>query len=335
MEYRQLTRDGTQVSVIGLGTWPFGGGMGAMDDQTAIAITRAAIDNGINLIDTAQVYGESEERLGKALKDGYRDRCFLATKVWREQDNDYSPAAIYAAMDDSLRKLDVDYVDLYQIHHPDPSYPLDQTMEALDRLREQGKTRYIGVSNFWVEHMEEALTTTRLHTNQPRYNMLDRRIEAEVLPFCERNGIGIMAHSPLAKGLLTGRYRVGHKFPEDDERSRLSRFRGEPFAHYVKVADQLKQIAADKNLSLIQLAIGWLLRLSSVSCVLVGAKRPDQIHEHLGAAGVTFSDDELARIESILQDTPATLYDDYGRNYLSDSRGFMIAGKGRDDGRIQ
>ena len=335
MEYRQLTRDGTQVSVIGLGTWPFGGGMGAMDDQTAIAITRAAIDNGINLIDTAQVYGESEERLGKALKDGYRDRCFLATKVWREQDNDYSPAAIYAAMDESLRKLDVDYVDLYQIHHPDPSYPLDQTMEALDRLREQGKTRYIGVSNFWVEHMEEALTTTRLHTNQPRYNMLDRRIEAEVLPFCERNGIGIMAHSPLAKGLLTGRYRVGHKFPEDDERSRLSRFRGEPFAHYVKVADQLKQMAADKNLSLIQLAIGWLLRLSSVSCVLVGAKRPDQIHEHLGAAGVTFSDDELARIESILQDTPATLYDDYGRNYLSDSRGFMIAGKGRDDGRIQ
>ena len=335
MEYRQLTRDGTQVSVIGLGTWPFGGGMGAMDDQTAIAITRAAIDNGINLIDTAQVYGESEERLGKALKDGYRDRCFLATKVWREQDNDYSPAAIYAAMDESLRKLDVDYVDLYQIHHPDPSYPLDQTMEALDRLREQGKTRYIGVSNFWVEHMEEALTTTRLHTNQPRYNMLDRRIEAEVLPFCERNGIGIMAHSPLAKGLLTGRYRVGHKFPEDDERSRLSRFCGEPFAHYVKVADQLKQIAADKNLSLIQLAIGWLLRLSSVSCVLVGAKRPDQIHEHLGAAGVTFSDDELARIESILQDTPATLYDDYGRNYLSDSRGFMIAGKGRDDGRIQ
>jgi aryl-alcohol dehydrogenase-like predicted oxidoreductase len=335
MEYRQLTRDGTQVSVIGLGTWPFGGGMGAMDDQTAIAITRAAIDNGINLIDTAQVYGESEERLGKALKDGYRDRCFLATKVWRERDNDYSPAAIFAAMDDSLRKLDVDYVDLYQIHHPDPSYPLDQTMEALDRLREQGKTRYIGVSNFWVEHMEEALTTTRLHTNQPRYNMLDRRIEAEVLPFCERNGIGIMAHSPLAKGLLTGRYRVGHKFPEDDERARLSRFRGEPFAHYVKVADQLKQMAAHKSLSLIQLAIGWLLRLSSVSCVLVGAKRPDQIHEHLGAAGVTFSDDELARIESILQDTPATLYDDYGRNYLSDSRGFMIAGKGRDDGRIQ
>ena len=335
MEYRQLTRDGAKVSVIGLGTWPFGGGMGAIDDQRVISITRAAIDSGINLIDTAQVYGVSEARLGKALKDGYRDRCFLATKVWREQDNDYSPAAINAAMDDSLRKLDVDYVDLYQIHHPDPSFPIDQTMEALDRLREQGKTRYIGVSNFWVEHMEEALETTRIHTNQPRYNMLDRRVEAEVLPFCERNGIGIMAHSPLAKGLLTGRYRVGHKFPEDDERARLSRFRGEPFAHYVKVADQLKQIAADKSLSLIQLAVGWLLRLPSVSCVLVGAKHPDQVQEHLGAAGVTFTDDELDRIDTILENTPATLYDDYGKNYLSNSRGFMIAHKGKDDGGTQ
>ena len=335
MEYRQLTRDGTKVSVIGLGTWPFGGGMGAIDDQRVISITRGAIDSGINLIDTAQVYGVSEARLGKALKDGYRDRCFLATKVWREQDNDYSPAAINAAMDDSLRKLNVDYVDLYQIHHPDPSFPIDQTMEALDRLREQGKTRYIGVSNFWVEHMEEALETTRIHTNQPRYNMLDRRVEAEVLPFCERNGIGIMAHSPLAKGLLTGRYRAGHKFPEDDERARLSRFRGEPFAHYVKVADELKQIAADKSLSLIQLAVGWLLRFPSVSCVLVGAKHPDQVQEHLGAAGVTFTDDELDRIDSILENTPAALYDDYGKNYLSNNRGFMIAHKGKDDGGTQ
>ena len=332
MKHRELTRDGTQVSVIGLGTWPLSGAMGYMDDQMAIAITRTAIDSGINLVDTAQAYQASEERLGKALKDGYRDRCFLATKVWAEQDNDYSPAAICAAMDDSLRKLDVDYVDLYQIHHPDPSYPFDQTMEALHRLREQGKTRYIGVSNFWVEHMREALQTTHFHTNQPRYNMLDRRVEAEVLPFCERNGIGVLAHSPLAKGLLTGRYRVGHKFPDDDERAHLSRFRGEPFAHYVKVADQLRQVAADKSITLIQMAIAWLLRLSPVSCVLVGAKRPEQIREHLAAAEITFSDDELARIETVLQDTPGMLYDDYGKSFLSDSRGFMILSRGSDDG---
>jgi len=304
MEYRQLTRDGTEVSVIGLGTWPLSGGMGSMDDQTAIAITRTAIDSGINLVDTAQVYHGSEERLGKALKNGYRDRCFLATKVI----GDYSPEAIRSAMDSSLRKLDVDSVDLYQIHHPDPSYPFDQTMETLDRLQEQGKTRYIGVSNFWVEHMQEALKTNCIHTNQLRYNMLDRRVEAEVLPFCERSGIGVLAHSPLAKGLLTGRYGVDHKFPDDDERSHLPRFRGETFAHYVNVADQLQQVAADKGISLIQMSTAWLLRLTSVSCVLVGAKRPEQIREHLGAAGVTFSNDELTRIEMILQDTPGELY---------------------------
>ena len=335
MEHRQLTRDGTEVSVVGLGTWPLGGGMGQMDDQKAIAITRTAIDSGINIVDTAQAYQASEERLGKALKDGYRDRCFLATKVWGEQDNDYSPAAICTAMDNSLRKLDVDYVDLYQIHHPDPSYPLDQTMEALGRLREQGKTRYIGVSNFWVEHMREGLKTTDFHTNQPRYNMLNRRVEAEVLPFCERHGVGVMAHSPLAKGLLTGRYRVGHKFPDDDERAHLPRFRGELFVHYVNVADQLQQVATDKGITLIQMAIAWLLRASTVSCVLVGAKRPEQIHEHLGAAEIMFSDDELARIETLLQDTPGTMYDDYGRTYFSDSRGFLIVCRGSNDGRTQ
>ena len=305
MKYRQLTRDGTRVSVIGLGTWPLGGHMGRMDEQTAIAITRTAIDSGINLIDTAQAYHPSEARLGQALKDGYRDRCFLATKVI----GDYSPAGIRDAMDDSLRNLNVDYVDLYQIHHPDPAYPFDQTMLALEQLREQGKTRYIGVSNFRVEHMQPAFGTARFHTSQLRYNMLDRRVEAEVLPYCERHEIGVLAHSPLAKGLLTGRYRVGHKFPADDERAHLPRFRGAGFAHYVEVADRLQELAAEKGINLVQMAIGWLLRLPVVSCVLVGAKNPEQVREHLAAADITFSDDELARIETILENTPAELYD--------------------------
>ena len=213
--------------------------------QTAIAITRAAIDSGINLIDTAQAYHPSEERLGKALRDGYRERCFLATKVI----GDYSPAAIRAAMDDSLRYLQVDYVDLYQIHHPDATYPFDETMHTLDRLREQGKTRYVGVSNFQLAHMEPAFAAVRFHTHQPRYNMLDRRVEAEVLPFCERHGVGVLPHSPLAKGLLTGRYQVGHVFADDDERSQLPRFRGQTFAHYVEVARRLREVASDKALS--------------------------------------------------------------------------------------
>ena len=305
MKYRQLIRDGTQVSVIGLGTWPLGGHMGEMEVQTAISITRAAIDAGINLIDTAQAYHPSEARVGRALKDGYRERCFLATKVI----GDYSPAGISRAIEDSLRNLDVDYVDLYQVHHPDPAYPFDQTMEALERLQEQGKTRYFGASNYGAEHMEAAFETARFHTNQPRYNMLDRRVEAEVLPFCERHGIGVLAHSPLAKGLLTGRYRAGHRFADDDERAHSARFRGASLAHYVEVADRLQELAADKGISLVQMAIGWLLRLPVVSCVLVGAKSPEQVREHLGAADVTFSDDELARIETILADTPGELYD--------------------------
>jgi len=306
MKQRQLTADGTTVSVIGLGTWPFGGGMGDMDLETVIAVTRAAIDSGINLIDTAQAYLQSEERLGKALQDGYRDRCFLATKVI----DDYSPAGIQTAIDDSLRKLNVDYIDLYQIHHPNPSYPFDQTFETMERLRDQGKTRYIGVSNYMVEHLQEGLRTTSLDTNQIRYSMLDRRVEEDVLPFCQQHQIGILAHSPLAKGLLTGRYQPNHQFPENDERATLPRFRGTRFAHYLRVAEELQEIAHDKKISLVQLAIAWDMRVESVSCVLVGAKNRDQVREHCEAAEIVFSPDELSRIETTLQDTPGHWYDE-------------------------
>jgi aryl-alcohol dehydrogenase-like predicted oxidoreductase len=261
---------------------------------------RAAIDSGITLVDTAQAYRTSEETIGRALKDGYRDRCFLATKVSR----DYSRQGILSAMDESLRKLDVDHVDLYQIHGWNPQYPIAESVEAMARLREQGKTRFIGVSNFNAGRMGEALRTARFHSNQPRYNLFDRQIEPEDIPFCAGAGIGILAHSPLAKGLITGRYAPGHRFPEDDERSRMPRFQGEAFAQYLAVAERLKAVARDKGLTLVQFAIAWLLRLPAVTCVLVGGKDPGQVREHAGAAGVMFSDDELARIETILKDAP-------------------------------
>jgi len=208
-------------------------------------------------------------------------------------------------MENSLRALGVDYVDLYQIHWWDPQYPIEESMETMARLQEEGKARYIGVSNFNAKHMQQALQIARFHSNQPGYNMFDRQIEAEDIPFCEREGIGIVAHSPLAKGLLTGKYTPRHKFAADDERSGFPRFQGETFARYLAVADQLKEVAHAKGLSLIQLAISWLLRLPAITCVLVGAKNPAQVKDHLGAAGVTFSGDELARIEEILADAPA------------------------------
>jgi aryl-alcohol dehydrogenase-like predicted oxidoreductase len=301
MEYRQLGKDGPPVSVVGFGAWPLGGGMGHVEEQTAIATIRAAIDNGITLIDTAQAYRTSEAIIGKALKDGYRERCFLATKVsWG-----YSPAAIRSAMENSLRALQVDYVDLYQIHTWKPEYPIQASMEEMARLQEEGKTRCIGVSNFDAGQMQQALQTARFHSNQPRYNLFDRQIEAEDIPFCERAGIGILAHSPLAKGLLTGKYTPDYRFPTDDERSRFPRFQGETFAQYLTVAEQLEKVARDKGLTLVQLAIAWQLRLPAITCVLVGGKTPEQVEEHGGAAGVTFSEDELARIEEILASAPA------------------------------
>ena len=300
MNHRQLGKDGADIPVIGLGAWPIGGGMGNMGDRDSIDTVRTAIDSGITLLDTAQAYRTSEATLGRALKDGYRERCFLATKVSRQ----YSRGDIENAIENSLRNLDVDCVDLYQIHSWNPQYPIEESMETMARLQEQGKTRFIGVSNFNAAQMQQAYNIAPFHSNQPRYNMLDRNIEAEDLDFCRQTGIGILAHSPLGKGLLTGKYAPGHIFSEDDERAGSPRFQGDLFAGYLAVADELKSVAAEKNITMVQLAIAWLLRREEVTCVLVGAKNSDQVKEHVGAADVEFSDDELERIEKILQDTP-------------------------------
>ena len=226
MEYRQLGQDEAQVSAIGLGAWPLGGGMGGVDEKTAIDTIRAAIDSGVTLVDTAQAYRNSEATLGRALKSGYRERCFLATKV----SGDYSRDGIRSAMDNSLRALEVEHVDLYQIHSPDPRYAISESMAAMAELQAEGKTHYLGVSNYDANQMAEALETARFSTNQPRYNLFDREIEVEDIPFCEAHDIGILAHSPLAKGLLTGKYAPGYTFPEDDERSQMERFQGRVYA---------------------------------------------------------------------------------------------------------
>ena len=296
MEKRQLGKDGDHVSVIGFGAWPIGGAMGAVDEGAAISTVHAVLDHGITLIDTAQSYRTSEEIIGKALKDGRRNQVFLATKVSR----DYSPEGIRRAMENSLRALQTDHVDLYQIHGWNPQYPVDDSMEMMEKLRQEGKTRYIGVSNYNVEQMELAAQTAPFHSLQPRYNLLDREIEAETVSHCETHGIGILPHSPLAKGLLTGKYTPDHQFPADDERSRMSRFQGEEFRRNLATAEKLRAIAQERNLTLIQLAIGWQLRLSGVTCVLVGAKTPDQVAEHVGGQGWQLTDAELQAIEVVL-----------------------------------
>lgn len=301
MKYRTLGKNGPEIPVLGLGTWSIGGGMGTLDNETSIATVRSAIDNGMTLLDTAQAYRTSETTVGEALRDGYREKCFLATKV----SDDFSPDGIRSAMENSLSALQVDYVDLYQIHRWNPHYPVGASMETMLRLQDEGKTRFIGVSNYNAEQMAAALKIAPFNANQVRYNMIDREIETEHIDFCEAEGIGILVYSPLAKGLLTGRYEPGHQFAADDTRSGFPRFQGELFANYLAVAEKLEEVGHDLGITLVQLALAWAMRPGTVSCLLAGAKSLDQVADYIRAAEVELDAEALGRIETILADTPA------------------------------
>jgi aryl-alcohol dehydrogenase-like predicted oxidoreductase len=296
IEHRSLGKSGPRVPVLGFGAWPIGGGLGRVDTAAAVAAIRAAIDSGITLIDTAEAYRTSESLIGEALRGGYRERCFLATKA----SFDFTPKGIRAALENSLRALRTDVVDLYQIHSFNPEVPVEHSLQEMQRLKDEGRIRFIGVSNFLPPDMERALRVCAISANQVKYSLLFREIEAGTVDFCERHGIGILAHSPLAKGLLTGRYTPQSKFPPDDERSGFADFAGEQFARHLSRAEQLAVVAREKGITLVQLAIAWTLRLPVVSCTLVGAKSAAQLAEHGGAAAVRFTAPELARIEAIL-----------------------------------
>ena len=214
MKTRQLGKDGPFVPIICLGAWPLSGGMGACPEDQAIRTVHASLDAGITFIDTAEAYFTSETVLGKALR-GHRHEVFLATKLSGE----HSSQHIAEAIENSLRELGTDYVDLYQIHSPRPQYPIADTMADLLKLKDDGKIRYIGVSNFSAQQHIGAAQYGALHSSQPQYHMLYRKAEEEVLPTCLEIGIGVIAHSPLARGLLTGKYQPGHSFPGSDKRS--------------------------------------------------------------------------------------------------------------------
>jgi aryl-alcohol dehydrogenase-like predicted oxidoreductase len=273
--------------------------MGKVEDAEAIATVQAALEMGVTFIDTAQAYRGSEGLIGRALGGGRREKAFLATKV----SGNYSRAHIQEAIENSLRALRTDHVDLYQIHGWNPRFPIEESMATMEELRQAGKARFLGVSNFNVAQMEQARAVAPFVSLQPRYNLLDREIEREIAPHCKRERVGILVHSPLAKGLLTGRYRPGHVFPPDDERAGFARFQGEEFAHISAAVERLRaEVAEPRGITLPQLAIAWTLRLPAVSVCLVGAKSPAQIREHLGALGWQLTADELQRIETILTD---------------------------------
>jgi aryl-alcohol dehydrogenase-like predicted oxidoreductase len=299
METRALGKDGPQVPVICFGAWPIGSGMGAVARDQAIATVETALDVGMTFIDTAESYRDSEETLGEVLK-GRRDQVFLATKLSQE----HSPGHLAWAIDNSLRALGTDYVDLYQLHSPKPEWPIDQTMESLLRLRDAGKIRYIGVSNFSGLQTLEALEYGRIHSSQPCYNMLHRDPEEDELPACLGNGIGVIAYSPLGKGLLTGKYQPGHRFQPGDERGRadVTVFEGEVFQRVFEVTERLKRWAQDHGRDLVQLAIAWTLAHPAVTSSIVGAKSPEQVRHNVKAADWRLSERDLMEIDDIQGD---------------------------------
>ncbi|MDA1280429.1 MAG: aldo/keto reductase [Chloroflexi bacterium] len=302
MQKRQLGSGGPEVPVICLGAWPLGGGMGRIPDDQAIATIHASIDAGANFIDTAEGYRTSESVLGEALKD-QRDDVVLATKLT----GNHSLKHMTSAVENSLRALGTDHIDLYQLHGHRPDTPIAETMANLETLREAGKIRYIGVSNFSGEQHREAAQYGVIHSSQPRYNMLYRKPEEAILPACLELGIGVIPHSPLAKGMLTGKYRPGHTFASDDERTDKPEFKDDVFAAAMPVVEKLLAWAADNGREGAQLAIAWTLAHPAVISCIVGAKTPEQAIYNAAAGDWRLSDGDMAEISEILGEYQLTV----------------------------
>jgi aryl-alcohol dehydrogenase-like predicted oxidoreductase len=308
VQYRKLGRSDLVVSEIALGSWlTYGGGVGR--DQ-AKACVRAAFDAGVNFIDTANVYalGAAESFLGEALQGVPRDRYVLATKVYfpmSPQDQGLSAYQIKKQLDASLKRLRVDHVDLYQCHRYDERTPLEETMAALSEAVDLGKTRYIGFSEWAPDRIRAALELpgARFVSSQPQYSLLWRAPEAEVFPLCATEGLGNIVWSPLAQGVLTGKYLPGRP-PPPDSRAASDTMGGflqkRLDEHVLQGVQKLRPIAASVGLTLPQLALAWVLRRSEVSAAIIGATRPEQVADNARASGVKLDAETLSRIDAAL-----------------------------------
>ncbi len=307
MHYRTLGRTGIQVSPYALGAMMFGA-MGNPDHDDSIRIIHRALDAGINLVDTADMYsgGESEEILGKALK-GRRDDVVLATKVWGPMGEDPNQRGtsrrwIMTAVEDSLRRLQTDHIDLYQVHRPDPSVDVEETLSALTDLVRSGKVRMIGSSSFPASDMVEAQWVSerrgleRLRCEQPTYSILSRSIEREVLPVAQRYGMGTIVYSPLAQGMLTGRVRRG----EQTDLRRASRFRHLSDERRIDAVEQLIPVAAKAGITLTHLAMAFAITHPGVTSALIGPRTMEQLDDLLAGAEIRLSDDVLNTIDEIV-----------------------------------
>jgi aryl-alcohol dehydrogenase-like predicted oxidoreductase len=310
MEHRRLGDSDLDVSVIALGSW-LTYGVGVERDQTE-ACTRAAVDAGITFFDTANVYGRgaAESAWGEILAGYPRDSYVLATKVYfpmSARDRGLSRAQILKQIDASLERLRTEYVDLYQCHRYDDDVPLEETMEALTEVVRAGKARQIGFSEWPPDRIQAALDlpgVAKFVSSQPQYSALWREPEAEVIPLCERNGISQVVWSPLAQGVLTGKYQPGEAPPPDSRArsSKMNRFIKQWLTDDILTAvDRLRPVADGAGLTLSQLALAWVLRQPNVAAAIIGASRPEQVHENVAAAGARLSDDVLRAIDDALE----------------------------------
>jgi aryl-alcohol dehydrogenase-like predicted oxidoreductase len=310
MRSARLGRTDLEVSAIAFGTWSFGGDWGTFDRAEATKTIHGALKLGITLFDTAQGYGfgAAERLLGDALWDVVRrEDVIVATKGGLRMEGDRllrdaGASWLRSGVESSLRNLRTDYIDLYQVHWPDPNTPAEETGSALGDLVREGKIRHVGVSNYDVKQMEDLAGYGPVETVQPPYHMFRRDIEAEVLPYAEEHDIGVLVYGPLAHGLLSGAMTQTTTFAGDDWRSHSSDFAGERFQQNLRVVDLLKQFAEEHGMTLPQLAVVWTLSPHAVDVAIIGARRPSHLSETVAAAEKTLSEQDRREIDRILAD---------------------------------
>lgn len=322
METRKLGYTDLQLTRIGLGTWAIGGGgwdygWGPQDDARSLATIDRALELGINWIDTAAVYGlgHSEEIVGQAVA-GRRHDVIIATKcglVWDEGSTSpygrLTAQSVRQEAEDSLRRLDIDVIDLYQIHWPDPEEQIEEAWTAIAELIQEGKVRYGGVSNFSVAQLDRIRPIHPVASVQPPYNMLAREIEEDLLAYCAENDIGVITYSPMMSGLLTGKYDRDsiEALADDDWRKESTQFTEPELTANLKLIEGLQPISQRSDKTVAQLAIAWVLRRPEVTGAIVGARRPDQIEETVRAGEWQLSEEDLAEVESLLKERDAAV----------------------------
>ena len=308
MQMRQLGRSGIDITALGLGTNYVGGHnlYTNVDEDEGVRLVQYAIDNGITSIDTADVYGtgRSEELVGKAIK-GRRDKIMLATKgsiLFGENGSGVNndPAYLRKALQASLQRLNVDHIDLYYIHRHDGKTPVEDSIGEVSRFKDEGLIRAIGVSNFEVPELEVAVKTAQIDALQSQYNLLQRNVEVQILPFCAQHGISFIPWGPLAYGLLGGRYARDFILPEGDWRIRTGVFEKAAYTRSLDIVDGLKTIAGTKGAAVAHVALQWLLSRPTVASVICGAKQSTQVEQNIACDALVLSAEELASIDALV-----------------------------------